>query len=198
MMIRRTGVLAVATLLVAGCSFFSRPKNTFYSLETLPAASATGTAPASPAAAPAAGAPRGVPIGIDTLELPPGLDRRGIVVRGADHKVEVRGTNQWTSDLQEMVLHTLAFDLADRLPEGRVVLPGQPKPNAMRSVSIVLGDLAPGPDKVFVLDARWTMDTVTHHERITLPLQTLDSPAIVTAMSQAIATLADRIAAGAR
>jgi uncharacterized lipoprotein YmbA len=193
MTIRRTGVLAL-TVLVAGCSLFSRPKNTFYSLETLP--------PASPAAAAAplaaAVASPGTPIGIDALELPPGLDRRGIVIRGADHTVEVRGTNQWTSDLQEMVLHTLAFDLANRLPEGMVVLPGQPKPNAMRPVSVVLDDLAPGPDKVFVLDARWTMSDVTHHERITIPLQTLDSPAIVTAMSQALATLADRLAAGAR
>ena len=139
-----------------------------------------------------------MPVGIDALELPPGLDRRGIVLRGADHKVEVRGTNQWTSDLQEMVLHTLAFDLANRLPEGMVVLPGQPKPNAMRPISIAFDDLAAGPDKVFVLDARWTLGDVTHHERITMQLQSVDSPAIVTAMNQALATLADRIALGVR
>ena len=184
MMIRRMG-LALICVLAASCSFFSRPKNTFYSLETLPAATPI-----------AAGAPRGVPIGIDALELPPGLDRRGIVLRGADHKVEVRGTNQWTSDLQEMVLHTLAFDLANRLPEGMVVLPGQPKPSAMRSISVAFDELAAGPDPAFVLDARWTLGEVAHHERITMPLQSLDSPAIVTAMNQALATLADRIAAG--
>jgi len=186
-MIRRRGLVVLACALVAGCGFFSRPKNTFYSLETL--------APATPVVARAA---RGVPVGIDALELPPGLDRRGIVLRGADHKVEVRGTNQWTSDLQEMVLHTLAFDLANRLPEGMVVLPGQPKPNAMRPISIAFDDLAAGPDKVFVLDARWTLGDVTHHERITMQLQSVDSPAIVTAMNQALATLADRIALGVR
>jgi uncharacterized lipoprotein YmbA len=184
MRIRRTALVVLACALATGCSIFSRPKNTFYSLETL--------APATPVAA---GAARGLPVGIDALELPPGFDRRGIVVMGADHKVEVRGTNQWSADLQEMVLHTLAFDLADRLPEGMVVLPGQPKPNAMRSISIAFDELAAGQDKLFVLDARWTLGDVTHHERITEQMQSLDSPVLVTAMSQALATLADRIAA---
>lgn len=187
MMARRITAAALACAALAGCSFFSRPKNTFYTLETLP-----------PATAPAADLVRGLPIGIDALELPPGLDRRGIVILGPDHKVEVRGTNQWTSDLQEMVLHTLAFDLADRLPEGMVVLPGQPKPDAMRSISIAFDDLAAGPANAFVLDARWTLGTTTHREQISLPLASMESPAIVTEMNQALAMLADRIAAGAR
>jgi hypothetical protein len=95
-----------------------------------------------------------------------------------------------------MVIHTLAFDLANRLPEGMVVLPGQPKPAAMRSLSVVFEDLAPGPDNIFVLDARWTIGELTKHERIAIPLQSTDSPAIVAAMSEALATLADRVAGG--
>ena len=97
------------TILLAGCSFLKRPPNQFYSLDTI------------------AGSPRtvtGAPVAIEGIELPPGLDQRGIVVMNADHKVEVRGTNQWTSSLEEMVIHTLAFDLASRLPNGMVVLPG--------------------------------------------------------------------------
>ena len=185
---RRAGAILVA-LLLAGCSFLKRPPNQFYSLDTLPAQGAVR-------------AVSGPPVGIDGLELPPGLDRRGIVLRGADHKFEVRGTHQWASDLEEMVIHTLAFDLANRLPEGMVVLPGQAKPVApMRSVYVVFEDLAPGPDGVFVLDARWTLRDPdggerTSHERIALQMTSNDSPAIVTAMSQALATLADRIAAG--
>lgn len=175
------------TVLVAGCGFLSRPKNTFYSLDTIP-----GLAPVATAA--------GLPVGIEAIELPPGLDRRGIVIRGADHKVEVRGTHQWTSSLEEMVLHTLAFDLANRLPEGMVILPGQAKPSgAMRSISVVFEELAPGQDAVFVLDARWTVSepgrpSLSRHERITLPMTSMESPAIVAAMSQALATLADRMA----
>jgi uncharacterized lipoprotein YmbA len=175
------------TVLVTGCGFLSRPKNTFYSLDTIPGQGAVATA-------------TGLPVGIEAIELPPGLDRRGIVIQGADHKVEVRGTHQWTSSLEEMVLHTLAFDLANRLPVGMVILPGQAKPGgAMRSISVVFEELAPGQDQVFVLDARWTLSepgraAITKHERITLPMTSMESPAIVDAMSQALATLADRMA----
>jgi uncharacterized lipoprotein YmbA len=178
-------LLAPLMLTLAACGFFSRPKNQFYSLDTIPAETpATGAA--------------SVPIGIDTVELPPGLDRRGMVVRGADHKIEVRGTDQWTAPLEEMVLHTLAFDLANRLPEGMVILPGQARPAGTRSVSVVFEDLAPGPDSVFLLDARWTVSGVTHHERIAVNMPSMDSPNIAAAMSRALATLADRMAAAMR
>ncbi len=177
--------------LIGACGFFSRPKNQFYSLDTIPA----GTAPAGVA---------GAPIGIDTIELPPGLDRRGIVVRDADQKVEVRGTHQWTAPLEEMVLHTLAFDLANRLPEGTVILPGQPRPaGAIRSISVAFEDLAPGPEPVFILDARWTLTEaggakVTHHERIPIQMTSMDSANVAASMSQALAALADRMSAQVR
>jgi uncharacterized lipoprotein YmbA len=174
-------LLVIVCLILGGCSFFSRPKNTFYSLESLPGTRLTRS---------------GIPIGIEGLELPPGLDRRGIVVRDADHKVDVRGTHQWTASLEEMVIHTLAFNLSTRLPEGMVVLPGQAKPAAMRSIYITLGELAPGPEPVFVLDAHWAIDGRSTHERIEVPMTSMESPAVVTAMNQALATLADRIAAG--
>jgi uncharacterized lipoprotein YmbA len=186
MTIRRAGAMLLLVALT-GCGLFSRPKNQFYSLDTVDgAARATSIA--------------GTPVGIDGIELPPGFDRRGIVLRGADHRLEVRGTHQWAAPLEEMVIHTLAFDLANRLPEGSVVLPGQAKPAAMRALYVTFEDLAPGPDNVFVLDARWTLGDParpeqTQHERITIDLTSADSPAIVAAMSNALGTLADRIGA---
>jgi uncharacterized lipoprotein YmbA len=188
---RRTPLFIAALMLFTACGFFSRPKNQFYSLDTIPAD------------APVAGV-AGAPIGIDTIELPPGLDRRGIVVRDADHKVEVRGTHQWTAPLEEMVLHTLAFDLANRLPEGAIILPGQARPAGVtRSISVVFEDLAPGPAPVFVLDARWTLSEpggtkVTHHERIPIDMTSMDSTNVAATMSRALATLADRMAAQLR
>lgn len=180
---------ALLTVMLAGCGFFSRPKNQFYSLDTLPAEGAVVSV-------------SGAPIAIDAIELPPGLDRRGIFIRGADSKVEVRGTHQWTAPLEDMVMHTLAFDLANRLPEGMVILPGQEIPaTPTRSVSVVFEELAPGPEPVFLLNARWTISEqpgVTRHERISIPLSSMDSPQIVAAMSQSLATLADRIAAQLR
>ena len=191
MKLRIAAVQLIAVLLVvvmSGCGFLKRPPNQFFSLVTIPREGAVV------AAGP-------VPIGIDAIELPPGLDRRGIVVRGKDHKVEVRGTHQWTAPLEEMVLHTLAFNLANRLPEGMVILPGQPKPmSAVRSVSVVLEELAPTQDRMFVLDGRWTVGAVggkgvTHHEKISIEATSMESPDIAAAMSRALATLADRMAA---
>lgn len=183
-----TAVLTVmlVSVMFTGCGFFSRPKNQFYSLDTMPAEGPPAQL-------------SGAPIAIDAIELPPGLDRRGIFIRGADAKVEVRGTHQWTAPLEDMVMHTLAFDLANRLAEGAVILPGQEIPaTPTRSLSVVFEELAAGPDQSFVLDARWTLSEqpgVTRHERITIPLDSMDSSRIVDAMNRAIATLADRIVA---
>jgi len=184
---KRLLVLALTFALTA-CGFLSRKENHFYSLQTTPRAETVAQV-------------TGLPIGIDGIQLPPGIDRTEIVVRNADHQLDLRGTHQWASPIEEMVMHTLAFDLANRLPEGMVVLPGQAKPiGAMRSLSVVFEDLAAGEDRVFVLDARWTLGdgsarAETHHERITVDLASLESAEIVRAMSSALATLAERIAA---
>ncbi|MEO8379854.1 MAG: PqiC family protein [Acidobacteriota bacterium] len=187
-MIQRRTLAILLVVLTTGCGFLKRPPNQFYSLEIIAPQGAVASV-------------TGLPIGIDGIELPPGLDRRGIVLRGANHQLEVRGTHQWASPLEDMVLHTLAFDLADRIPLGMMVLPGQSKPSgAMRSLSIVFEDLAPGPDGVFVLDARWTLTAagapaLTGHERITTPLASTESASVVSAMSATLATLAERIVA---
>src|SRR5258708_40050374 len=109
MMMRRS--ILIVPLLLAGCGFLSSKPSTFYSLDRIP--------PQSPVAV-----VRGLPLGIDVV-LPPGLNRKELVVRQANHQLDVRGREQWTTILQPLVLHTLAFDLAARLPEGMVILPGQ-------------------------------------------------------------------------
>ena len=180
----RVAILALlVSVFIAGCGILGRgPRNQFYDLETIaPSAKVQGSGAA--------------PVGIDGLELPPGYDRKEMLIRNAGNQLEVRGTHQWAGPLEDMVIHTLAFDLADRLPEGAVVLPGQAKPAAMRSVFVVLEEMAPGPGNEFVLDARWTLGPETRHERITVPMQSLESEQIARALSEALATLADRIAA---
>ncbi|HEX6203955.1 MAG TPA: ABC-type transport auxiliary lipoprotein family protein, partial [Thermoanaerobaculia bacterium] len=166
MTVRRTPprLLAVAAVValaaaVAGCGLLRRPEIRHFALE-----------PIAPAAAPAA-AVAGPPLGVDAIELPPGLDRRGLVVRRDDHRLEVRGTDLWAASLESMVLHTLAFDLAHRLPEGTVILPGQAQPpGGMRSLDVAFEELAAGPERQVVVDTRWTLrspgaaDLVGHHD----------------------------------
>lgn len=178
--------ILLATLLT-GCSLFSRSQSRFYSLERIPGPVVNV---------------RGVPIGIDSVELPPGFDRREIVVRTADHQLDVRMTELWPASLQPMVRHTLAFDLAGRLPEGMVILPGAVKPDGpMRSLEIIFNEIAAGPDAKVVVDARWSLrrsglPDVARHEHIAVDITSLDSTNIASGTSQALATLADRIVAG--
>jgi len=183
MTMRRT---LIPLLLLTGCSFFSRSQSKFYSLDRV-----------APAAAPVAGV-QGVPVSIDGVELPPGLDRREIVVRKPDHQLEIRSAEQWSASLKELALHTLAFDLAARLRDGMVILPGATKPAATRSIDVVFEELAAGPDAKVVVDARWTLQGVAHHEQIAVDVPSLDSASVATGTSQAIGILADRIAAAVR
>jgi len=184
----RRGFLALLgmTLVAAGCGFFSRTKNSFYSLERIPGTAVTA---------------HGLPVGIDGLELPPGFDRRDIVVRKADHQLDVRNTQQWSAALEPAVLHTLAFNLASRLPEGMVILPGQAKPlGAVRAIDVAVEEFAAGPENVVVLDARWIVretgkSDIAHHERILIDIASLESASVADGFSRALAALADRMAA---
>jgi uncharacterized lipoprotein YmbA len=179
----RRRLLLVALLVANGCSFFSKSKNTIYSLDPI--------APAAPVAK------RGTAVAIETIELPPGIDRREIVVRKANRQLDVRTNELWPANLQPLVLHALAFDLASRLPEGMVVLPGESRPVAApRGIDVVFEELTAGPENRVTLDARWTLAGVSHHEQIPIDIPSLDSGAVATGMSQALAALADRIAAG--
>lgn len=193
---RLLAVLAVLALAaaIAGCGFLRRPEIRHFALEPI--------APAAPPAAAARLTPlAGPPLGVDAIELPPGLDRRGLVVRREDNRLEVRGTDLWAASLESMVLHTLAFDLAHRLPEGMVILPGQAQPaGGMRSLDVAFEELAAGPERQVVVDAHWTLRTpgaadLTGRERVAEPLPSLDSAEIAAGTSRALAELTDRIVA---
>lgn len=185
---RRTAI-ALLVLFTAGCGLFRAQQKEYFSLQTVapPERSMLG----------------GLPIGVDTFDLPPPIDRREIVVRGESGELELRGTELWGAPLEAMVLHTLAFDLAARVPEGMVILLGQPKPvGAMRSIAVIAETFEAGPEPVLVLDARWILTLpggdpsgTTRHERIEVPIESLGSGDIASGMSRALAELANRIVA---
>jgi len=178
----------VLVILLTGCSFFSKTKINVYSLDRLP--SSLSGAPAPPPAG-------SLPLAIESLELPPGFDRREIVIRRTDHQLEIRSNELWSASLQPLILHTLAYDLAARLPEGAVILPGATKPAAIRAIDVIIEDVAAGPNTEVVLDGHWISGGVSHHEHIAVPIPSLDSVNVATGMSQAVAALADRISGAA-
>ena len=183
----RRALLLLLPLLVGGCGLFSHTPSRFYSLDPVRPASVTEI--------------RGLPIGLDVVELPPGMDRKEVVVRKAGHELEIRGTDQWTATLQPLILHTLGADLASRMPENMSILPGQAKPVApMRSLDIMIEELAPGPDRAVTMDVRWTLRTpgmadFSRREHIVAEIGSLDSVNVAGGLSSALGTLADRIVA---
>ncbi len=186
-MTMRAALPLFLALFAAGCGLLKPQQKAHYALRTVPPA----------AAAPAVAGP---PIGIGAVELPPGIDRREIVIRERDQRLELRGRDLWASPLEAMVVHTLAFDLADRLPEGMVVLPGSLKPGgAMRSLYVIVETFEAGPESALVLDARWSIGPATpastRRERIEVPLESLESGAIAEGMSRVLGILADRVVA---
>lgn len=182
-------IVAALCLTLTACGGLLSRKQTsrFFSLDRIEGATTAAVA--------------GLPIGVDVVQLPPGFDRREIMVRKADQQLEIREREQWSASLQEMVLHTLAFNLASRLPQGMVLLPGQPIPARKRGIDVVFEELVAGPDNRLMLDARWTLRGAgeaagaSQHEQIQIDLPSLDGAAIAAGTSQAIAQLADRIAA---
>ena len=178
--------LLLLLLLLAGCSFFSRSQSEFFTIEPVPAPAVTNVG--------------GIPVALDGVELPPGFDRREVVVRKADQQLEVRSAEQWSASLQPLVLHTLAFDLASRLPQGMVILPGEAQPPLTRAIDVVFTELVAGPEARLVIDAQIAIRTggaatATRHERIEIPLASTASDEVAAGMSRGLATLADRIAA---
>ena len=184
---RRYFVALLLTTTLFGCSFLKRTKSSIFSLETMKPSAVTNL--------------HGAPLAIAVVELPPGLDRKEIVVRKADHQLEVRETEQWGASFRAMVLHTLAFDLASRVPEGMMLLPGASQPpTALRSIDVIFDDLAAQSDGSVLLDARWMVKQpgrieAAHHEEIRVPLTSAASDQIAAAISRGLAELADRIVA---
>ena len=172
--------------LLSGCSFFSRSKPPqYFSLDVVP-----GTAVAA----------RATRVGIGTVELPPGFDRREIVVRQANQQLEVRESQLWSATLGQLVMHTLAFDVASRLPQGMMVLPGEARPPAIRTIDVAFENLAAGPGNSVTLDAHWVLHDpgradVSHLEHIAIDVPSTGGADVASGMSRALAALADRISA---
>lgn len=187
---RTTSTIALlAVVLLSGCGLFRAQQKAYFSIDSIPAAAPVGGV-------------TGAPVGLDSFQLPPAIERREIAVRQENGELELRGRELWGATLDSLVMHALAFDLASRLPEGMVILPGQARPlGGMRSIRVVAETFEAGPEERVVLDARWVIAPqdastpgVQHHERVEVPLDSLDSAEIAAGMSAALAQLADRIA----
>lgn len=140
------------------------------------------------------------PLAVNSVVLPPELDRSELVRYGASGQVELLETKRWAASLDDLVFRTLALNLSARLD--KVVLPGQPKPQVpIRELDVVVERFGVVAGGDLTLRAHWSvagLDGETLMQRTTaisepMPGQSADD--MTTAMSEALAQLADVIAA---
>ena len=177
-------VLALLTL--AGCA--SSPPTRFFALD-----------PVSPGSA-AAAADTSAPVKVDSVHIPPALDRDSMVRGESDNQLQISSQDRWAGDLGEMIRRVLTQDLAQRLPSGMVVAPESPAPASARG--LVINDILtfqPQAGEV-VLDADWTLLQGTQANPVlrrsaASPLQSANTPSAqgeAEAMSALLGQLARR------
>jgi uncharacterized protein len=177
--------------LLAGCS--GSPPTQFYTLDPVSAAVPAPTSTPTRSHR---------PIVIGQVQLPPTLDRLSLVTRTGPDQLAVSDENRWAAPLDDIVRRTLAADLAARLPPGSVLAPGDPVPSSgARTLTVDVQDFIPDQRHV-TLNARWTLlagtpprPVLTKREMIDMTAASPTTAAEVAAMSRALGTLADRIAA---
>ncbi|MBV8772273.1 MAG: membrane integrity-associated transporter subunit PqiC, partial [Deltaproteobacteria bacterium] len=135
------------------------------------------------------------------VSIPAVLDRESLVEWAGSGELRISDTKRWAAPLDGMIQGVLAADLRQKLP-GLVLLPGDPvPPGDSGGIMVNVRHFAPHEGKRVVLLADWSLISgnparpiLTRYETIELPIHSTDSSEVVSAMSEAIAVLSDRIA----
>ena len=178
--------LAILLVIITGCG--SSPRTHFYALNVVPGAAEQMTATSSR-------------VQLVAVHLPPALDRRSIVRMTGSNSVQINDTERWSAPLDEMVRNVLSRDIAERLPEGTVVLPDAPAPARTDSLVVTIAQFGPDASGLVRLEGSWSLlagssDTpmLQHDFRLDAGSATTDGDATAAAMSRAVGDLAANIA----
>ena len=174
----------VLALFLTACG--SSPKTNFYALEPVPA-SHSGRRPA-------------LPVSVDHVALPEMLDRLSMVREGPGNHVSVSDTDRWAAPLDEQVRRTLTEDLQQRLPAGTVFAAGDPAPPGARTLTLNVQQFVADANGQVTLEADWSLHggkgtSNVRHVAFQVASKGQGGDAVATAMSRALADLADRITA---
>jgi len=184
-----------------GCSLMvacgSSPPQRYYMLQpvVLPAgAAATGVAPANQ-----------IVVRIEPVVIPPELDRVELVSRGGPYRVHIADSDRWAAPLDDQVRRTLNDDLAARLPPHLLADPNEPATQEpRRRLSIALIEFYADDECGATLRADWTLrgpaaesqhgnEQFKTHDAVSCVAGT--PAALAAAMSAALGTLSERLAA---
>jgi uncharacterized lipoprotein YmbA len=185
---RHYPLVPIACCLLLSCG--SSPPTRFYTLNEM--------APATAAARSPAGA---VPVRLEPVAIPAELDRQELLNHTTANMVHLSESDRWAAPLDEQIRRTLSDDLAARLPAGLVADPNEPSTrDPRRTLSISIGQFDADASCAVKLSASWSLHTPhagdqNGTERIAEPSAGPCPSALPVAMSRALATLADRLAA---
>jgi uncharacterized lipoprotein YmbA len=184
-----------------GCSLLvacgSSPPQRYYTLQ--PVALPAGTV--APDVAPA----NQIAVRIQPVVIPPELDRIELVSRGGPYRVHVADSDRWAAPLDDQIRRTLNDDLAARLPAHLVADPNEPgtqEPRRLLSVTVI--EFYPDGECGATLRADWTLRGPTvAAQHGNEQFKTRDAvscvagtpAALAAAMSAALGTLSERLAA---
>ena len=185
--------LGLSTCLVALAGCASSAPARLYVLTPAPE---TATAPLG------AAVPGGPALGVGPVRLPGLLDQPQIVTRRGADEIEEAEFHRWAEPLAESVPRVLAENLAALRKTERVALFGwDPAPAVQHQVvvDVMRFDGALGGD--VVLDAHWRIlardgqELASNRSLLIQPTGSTSYPAVVAAMSRALAALSREIAA---
>ena len=193
----RTRVLTpcgIALFVLSGC-LGSTPPTQFYLVSPI-----TGdTAPS------VSSGQRDLTIAVGPVTVPPYLDRPQLVTRTSRVKLALADFDQWAGPLADTIARVLSDDLTPMIPTERMVLYPWPRnidPDYQITVEVLQFDRGPGNQ--VILAARWSLldrdgkELVMRKIRLSQAAGGADYEAMVTAMGQALETLAQDMATALR
>lgn len=143
-----------------------------------------------------AGAAPGSTLRVGEVNLPGTLDRGALVTRASPTRLVLSQQDRWAAPLDQMMQHVLTDDLTSRLPPGQVLAANDPSVPGTRTITLSVRQFIADSQGKVTLDADWTLQgSAPRHETVTAQASSADPDPVVTAMSQALAELADRIVA---
>ncbi len=143
----------------------------------------------------------GPPLAVSHVQIPPSIDRTQLTIATGPATLHVASKVRWAGPLDGMTQIVLARDLAARLPNMTVLMPGDPvPPGGVRQIRVNIQNFMPNGNGTVSLDADWSVmatdnQTILHHGRFQAVLPGAPQPgAEAQTMSAAIGRLADQIA----
>ena len=179
-------IALVCLVLLSGC-IIQKPDTRYY---TLAVDNETAGSPHS-----------GLRLGIGPIEIPDLIDRREVVIRQNDNRVEILPFDLWGGSLSEDIRNTLASNIAKHIGTDQLIFYPFHGAKIDRQIRVTILELSGIPGKEAQLNALWSVEQTgnkaqakTNRSHYTVALGENQISAVVAGYSKLLAMLAEDIA----